>query len=103
MQWYFACPACTAKWFAPDRQMDCPRCGTPAEAAEQRPEPWKARKLLLTAKEVAAMLQVSLRTFWRLKSAGEIPAPVRLGGSVRWPQDTILEWIAAGCPQGEQV
>jgi predicted DNA-binding transcriptional regulator AlpA len=52
---------------------------------------------LITAADVAAMLKVSVRTLWRLRSAGQIPEPVRLGGAVRWRLDEIKKWIAGGC------
>ena len=38
---------------------------------------------LITAAEFAKMLSVSLRTLWRLRSAGRVPAPIRLAGVVR--------------------
>ncbi len=53
--------------------------------------------LLIPAAEVARMLQVSARTLWRLRSAGQLPAPVRLGGTVRWRLDEVRKWIAEGC------
>ena len=42
------------------------------------------RTLLVTADVVAAMLNVSERTLWRLLSAGKVPQPVRFGRSTRW-------------------
>lgn len=54
--------------------------------------------LLLSANQVAEMLNISIRTLWRLRAAGKLPAPVRLGGSVRWRIDAIQAWIEAGCP-----
>ncbi len=56
--------------------------------------------LLLSADKVAALLDISERSLWRLRSAGAIPQPVRLGGSVRWRREDILEWMAQGCPRG---
>jgi excisionase family DNA binding protein len=55
------------------------------------------RPLLITAAELARLLQVSTRTLWRLRSAGELPEAVRLGGAVRWRLDEIKKWIAGGC------
>jgi predicted DNA-binding transcriptional regulator AlpA len=55
-------------------------------------------RLMLTAAEAAAACGFSLRTWWRLDSAGKIPAAVRLGRSKRWPSVTLREWVAAGCP-----
>jgi len=53
--------------------------------------------LLITAAELAALLQVSTRTLWRLNSARKLPQPVRLGGVVRWRLDEVRNWIAGGC------
>ncbi|MGO9113940.1 MAG: helix-turn-helix transcriptional regulator [Thermoguttaceae bacterium] len=52
---------------------------------------------LITATDFAAMLKVSVRTLWRLRSGGKIPEPVRLGGAVRWRLDEVKDWIAGGC------
>jgi len=41
-------------------------------------------KTLLNAEEVAAMLGISERTLWRLRSAGKVPEPVRFGRCTRW-------------------
>lgn len=53
--------------------------------------------LAISARELAEMLGVSLRQVWRLNSAGRLPKPVRLGGSVRWDRDEILRWFRDGC------
>ena len=53
---------------------------------------------LLTAKAVGEMLSLSKRTIFRLDSSGRIPAPVRISGSVRWPQSDIEKWISLACP-----
>jgi excisionase family DNA binding protein len=54
---------------------------------------------LVTARQVATILQVSNRTLWRMLSAKRLPAPIRVGGIVRWRVDAIETWIAAGCPE----
>ncbi|MCL5281437.1 MAG: helix-turn-helix domain-containing protein, partial [Planctomycetes bacterium] len=54
--------------------------------------------LAVCARELAEMLDVSLRQVWRLNSAGKLPRPVRLGGSVRWDRDEVLRWFKDGCP-----
>lgn len=67
---------------------------------------WRADKvietktlgLLVDAGEVAKMLGIGTRTVWRLHSGGRIPAPIRLGGAVRWRRQELIDWIAAGCP-----
>ena len=53
---------------------------------------------LLTAKDVADLLNISERSLYRLKSRGCLPASVVLGGSVRWSRTQIFDWIAEGCP-----
>jgi excisionase family DNA binding protein len=53
--------------------------------------------LLITASKLAALLGISTRTLWRLRSAGRLPEPVRLGGAVRWRREDIQKWIADGC------
>jgi predicted DNA-binding transcriptional regulator AlpA len=40
----------------------------------------------------------------RMVLEGKFPKPVRIGRSVRWNKQVLLDWIAAGCPainQGE--
>lgn len=56
---------------------------------------------LLSADKLAERLDISVRTLWRLRAVGKLPAPIRLGGSVRWRLDTIQSWIEAGCPATE--
>ena len=53
---------------------------------------------LITAEELARMLNVSTRTLWRLLAKGELPEPVRLGGSTRWRSEEVSRWIDEGCP-----
>jgi predicted DNA-binding transcriptional regulator AlpA len=57
----------------------------------------EAEPLLLTAAQVAQLLQISLRTLWRLRSGRKVPLPVNLGASVRWRRKEVLEWVANGC------
>ena len=54
--------------------------------------------LLITADEVAAMLDISTRTLWRLVSARKVVLPVKLGGSTRWRLAEVESWVASGCP-----
>ncbi len=49
---------------------------------------------LLKAKEVAEFLTVNVRTVWRWNSSGQIPKPVKLGGSVRWVLQELEKWLA---------
>jgi predicted DNA-binding transcriptional regulator AlpA len=54
---------------------------------------------MLNAEEAAEVAGVAKRSWWRYVSSGKAPAPVRLGGSVRWRRSELAEWIAAGCPR----
>jgi prophage regulatory protein len=54
--------------------------------------------LAISARELAAMLDVSLRQIWRLNAAGKLPRPARLGGSVRWNREEVQKWFESGCP-----
>jgi predicted DNA-binding transcriptional regulator AlpA len=57
--------------------------------------------LLLTARQAAAVCNVSPATWWRWAAAAQVPAPVRIGPSgatVRWRAAELRDWTAAGCP-----
>ena len=53
---------------------------------------------LLSAERLAELLDISVRTLWRMRSAGKLPAPLRVGSQARWSTATIRAWLAAGCP-----
>ena len=53
--------------------------------------------VLISAEELAKLMQVSERTLWRLLSAGKVPQPVRIGRNTRWRYAEIREWIEKGC------
>ena len=53
---------------------------------------------LLNAKTLGNMLSLSKRQIFRLNSCGKIPAPIRIGGAVRWSADEISAWLAASAP-----
>ncbi len=48
---------------------------------------------LLTVRESAQILQISVPTFWRRVADGTVPKPVKLGGLSRWPESEILAVI----------
>ena len=54
---------------------------------------------LITAVQLADLLSISERTLYRLKSTGQLPKPISLGGSVRWRLTEVRCWIAEGCPK----
>ena len=61
-------------------------------------EKTQTQERLLSAEAVGRMLSLSRRQIFRLNSCGKIPAPLRIGGSVRWAERTILRWLGMGAP-----
>lgn len=53
---------------------------------------------LIAARELAALLQVSMRTLWRWRSTGRVIQPIRIGGATRWRLEEVESWISQGCP-----
>ena len=53
---------------------------------------------LLDRPDAAAFLSISVSTLDRLNAAGEVPAPVRLGGRLAWGRRELSAWAARGCP-----
>jgi predicted DNA-binding transcriptional regulator AlpA len=50
---------------------------------------------LLTAIDLARLLGLSLRQVWRLRAAGVVPPPVRIGRrGVRWRQGDITTYLS---------
>ncbi len=54
---------------------------------------------LMTLKGVAAELRISPRQIHRLKDAGHMPQPIRIGRVLRWRAADIDAWVADGCPR----
>lgn len=55
---------------------------------------------LLRARDVAALLAISVRCVWRLVASGDLPRPIKLGGSTRWRACDLDAFIAeAGAEQ----
>jgi predicted DNA-binding transcriptional regulator AlpA len=53
---------------------------------------------LLTAQAIAEKLSLSKRQIFRMKSAGLICAPIKVGaGSIRWRASDVEQWISMGC------
>ena len=53
---------------------------------------------LLTAKDAAQLCRLSKRSWFRLHACGKVPAPVRIGGSVRWRLSDLSLWQSWNCP-----
>ena len=45
----------------------------------------------LKLKEIAEVLGVSERHLYRLKAAGNLPLPLRIGGSLRWELGEVIK------------
>lgn len=54
--------------------------------------------LAVSARQLAGMLDLSVRTIRTMDAAGKLPRGVRIGRSVRWPVDELRDWLDAGCP-----
>jgi predicted DNA-binding transcriptional regulator AlpA len=48
---------------------------------------------LLSYREAASALAISVPTFWRRVADGTVPKPVKFGRVSRWPRSEILEVI----------
>ena len=57
--------------------------------------------LAISARQLAAMLGVSIRQVWRLNETGKLPKPLWLGGSRKWLRKEIEAFLEAGCPDRE--
>jgi predicted DNA-binding transcriptional regulator AlpA len=53
---------------------------------------------LLDVCQAAKLLSVSRRHFLRMNDAEQVPAPIRLGRSVRWGRTELTSWVQHGCP-----
>lgn len=60
------------------------------------------KPLAVGAAELGKLLGLGLRTVRSMDSAGRLPRPIRLGGSVRWRLDEIEAWLAAGAPNRDE-
>ena len=58
-------------------------------------------KLLLRCGEAADLCGCSDKTWRHWYYSGRVPAPVRIGRSMFWRREEIIDWVAAGCPSLE--
>ncbi len=50
---------------------------------------------LVTAAQLAKLLNVSVRTIWRMRDLAELPAPIALAGRlVRWRLASVRKFLA---------
>jgi len=81
-----------------DPEPDDPSAKVPRRSADQSVTIGNLPELL-TIRDLAKVLKLSPRSIWRLVKNHQLPAPVRIGGSIRWRADDISRWIAKGCHQ----
>jgi predicted DNA-binding transcriptional regulator AlpA len=82
----------------PDQGDDLPRLlheliGLLRRQAEAGPEP-----LTVPAAVAGPLCGVSEATWWRLRSAGKCPRPLKVGGKTLWRTAELRAWVAAGMP-----
>lgn len=58
----------------------------------------QTQPLVISAKQLSEMLGVSVRQVWRLNATGKLPKQIRLGGSVKWKRNEIIDWLGQNCP-----
>ena len=58
---------------------------------------------LLTATDIANLLQGTVIAVDRLLENRDMPAPIKVAGLIRWKQSDITRWINRGCPTQEKI
>lgn len=62
-------------------------------------------RLAVTAKDAARLVGVSRATWFKYRAADLVPAPIRIGGCIRWLVDGptgLRAWLDAGAPPRER-
>jgi excisionase family DNA binding protein len=67
-----------------------------AQAKENRPTGKPFRPELLTPKEAADYLRMSLSWLAKARMRGDGPPFVRVGRSIRYPEAALVQWMRAG-------
>lgn len=58
----------------------------------------KAEQLLLSRRNAAELLDLSVATLDRMQAAGKLPRTLVVNGGVRYRREDLVRWIALGCP-----
>jgi predicted DNA-binding transcriptional regulator AlpA len=87
----------------PGNPRKVPRCQKGGySTAKPRDTTDVSRPFSLTDVEVGYELRVSAKTIRRMHAAGKLPRPLLIGSrSLRWLRQTLIEWLALGCPDRE--
>lgn len=56
---------------------------------------------LVSAKQLAKMLALSVRTVWRYRAAQRLPKPLTVGSSIRWRVSDIRMYLECDCNMNE--
>jgi predicted DNA-binding transcriptional regulator AlpA len=71
--------------------------GRPRAKGPAAPAP-AVEPLLVDTGQAAAICAIGRSTWFRLRSAGRTPAPVKLGGRVLYRLADLRLWVSLGCP-----
>ena len=66
----------------------------PASLAAPKPK-------LITNKDLAGIMQISVRQLHRMKSRGKVIEPIKIGKLPRWNLEQVEQWIQNGCQPPE--
>jgi excisionase family DNA binding protein len=72
-----------------------------SEDTQTPPQPTAPKQTedgLLTATQVAELLNIGRSRIYTMRSCGQIPLAIRFGRSTRWNKRELLDWIQEGCP-----
>lgn len=59
----------------------------------------KPDPILIDAPAVCGLMSIGMTHLHKLRATGRFPIPaIRLGKSVRYNRQQIVQWIEAGCP-----
>ena len=68
-------------------------------SAKQIADADRPLSIVMTDVDLAHEFRLSTKSIRRMHLGGKLPEPVVVGArSLRWLRTTILEWLAAGCP-----
>lgn len=73
-------------------------CVETPNKAQLMPPDLRATVELMDVEHLAQEMHCSPRHIRRLVDAGKMPPPLRLGRLLRWHRQTLVQWIASGCP-----
>jgi predicted DNA-binding transcriptional regulator AlpA len=77
---------------------DTNRRGDPVATKVEQSDRAVVEPVMVDVQWVAEALRCSARHVHRLRDAGLLPPPVRLGALIRWSRTVLEKWIHDGCP-----